>query len=214
MNNSRTYVPDRTPTQTGDDSRSFRLDSERGASPSGHLLKRLLLLFWAIYFSMVALTNLVNLLDSTGAIHWSFFDSGNLGYMLSIVKIYHVGQTPAKLLLAGALVLEVAAVFMFALALLLGDRERELRALCYCAGVWVLFIVMTEFFVAYASEAPFRELLLLTIATAIYVVLIPDLSPTRTAGGNVDSIRTHRPVEQTQHARPHAGGVARPVCDG
>ena len=42
MNNSRTYVPDRTPTQTGDDSRSFRLDSERGASPSGYLLKRLL----------------------------------------------------------------------------------------------------------------------------------------------------------------------------
>ena len=61
---------------------------------------------------------------------------------------------------------------------------------------------MTEFFVAYASEAPFRELLLLTIATAIYVVLIPDLSPTRTAGGNIDSIRNHRPVEQTPHARP------------
>ena len=59
---------------------------------------------------MVALTNLVNLLDSIGAIHWSFLDSGNLGYMLSIVKIYHVGQTPTKLLLAGALVLEVAAV--------------------------------------------------------------------------------------------------------
>ena len=122
--------------------------------------------------------------------------------MLSIVKIYHVGQTPTKLLLAGALVLEVAAVFLFARSLLLGDRERELRALCYCAGVWVLFIVMTEFFVAYASEAPFRELLLLTIATAIYVVLIPDLSPTRTAGGNIDSIRIHRPVGQTPHARP------------
>jgi len=155
MNNSRTHVPDRNPTQTGDDSRSFRLDSERGASPSGHLLKRLLLLFWAIYFSMVALTNLVNLLNSTGAIHWSFLDSGNLGYMLSIVKIYHVGQTPTKLLLARALVLEVAAVFMFALALLLGDRERELRAPCYCAGVWVLFIVMTEFFLAYAVPSLF-----------------------------------------------------------
>ncbi|MGO9752238.1 MAG: hypothetical protein ACLP22_12170, partial [Solirubrobacteraceae bacterium] len=128
MNISRSHLPDRTPTLAGDGSGSFRLDSERGISRSGYLLKRLLLVFWAIYFSLVALTNLVNLLGSIGAIHWAFLDSGNFGYMLSIVKIYHVGQTPTKLLLTGAVVLEVVAAFLFSRALLLGDRKRELRA--------------------------------------------------------------------------------------
>ncbi|MGO9793043.1 MAG: hypothetical protein ACLP8S_27040 [Solirubrobacteraceae bacterium] len=212
MNISRSHLPDRTPTLAGDGSGSFRLDSERGISRSGYLLKRLLLVFWAIYFSLVALTNLVNLLGSIGAIHWAFLDSGNFGYMLSIVKIYHVGQTPTKLLLTGAVVLEVVAAFLFSRALLLGDRKRELRALCYGAGVWVVLIVMTEFFVAYASEAPFRELLLLTIATAIYVLLIPDRSPTRPTGENTDSMRIHGHAgqgmqERSAARRPRSAGL-------
>ncbi len=40
------------------------------------LLKRLLSLFWAGYFSMIALTNLVDLLDALGAINWTFLNSG------------------------------------------------------------------------------------------------------------------------------------------
>ncbi len=202
MNLSHTHLPDRSLTLRGDGCGSFRLHSERGVSRSGYLLKRLLLVFWGIYLSLVALTNLVNLLDSIGAIHWAFLDSGNFGYMLSIVKIYHVGRTLTKLLLTGAVVLEMVAAFLFSRALLLGDRERELRAVCYGAGVWVVLIVMTEFFVAYASEAPFRQLLLLTIATAIYVVLIPDHSPTPPTGENTDSMSIQGPAEYTTRARP------------
>lgn len=201
MRISHTYDLDRPPILGGDGSRSLRLDSGRSESRSSYRLKRLLLLFWTLYFSLVALTNLVNLLDSIAAVHWRFLDSGNFAYMLSVVKIYHVGQTPTGLLLAAALMLEAAAVVLFSQALLLGGRERELRALCHGACVWVAFIVTTEFFVAYGSEAPFRELLLLTIATAIYVVLIPDPSPTRPKSENLESKSIDGPAEQTTRAR-------------
>ena len=40
--------------------------------------------------------------------------------------------------------------------------------------MWTAFVFMTEFFVAYTSESPFRELLMLSIATALAVALIPD----------------------------------------
>jgi hypothetical protein len=39
--------------------------------------------------------------------------------------------------------------------------------------VWIVFIFMTELFVAYPSESVFRELLPLTVATAICVTLVP-----------------------------------------
>ena len=49
-----------------------------------------------------------------------------------------------------------------------------LQALCYGTAVWLGFIFMTEFFVAYQAESVFRELLLLTIATAICIAACPD----------------------------------------
>ena len=40
--------------------------------------------------------------------------------------------------------------------------------------MWAGFIFMTELFVAYTAESPFRELLMLTIGTALVVALVPD----------------------------------------
>ena len=47
-------------------------------------------------------------------------------------------------------------------------------ALCAGALVWMGFIFMTELFVAYTAESPFRELLMLTLGTVLAVVLVPD----------------------------------------
>jgi hypothetical protein len=43
-------------------------------------LKRLVLASWTMFFTMVALTNLVNLLAKLGASHWRFLNSGNFAY--------------------------------------------------------------------------------------------------------------------------------------
>ncbi|HEU4658387.1 MAG TPA: hypothetical protein VFR97_12715 [Capillimicrobium sp.] len=145
----------------------------------GLLLKRLVVGFWTMFFSLVALTNLVNLLDELGAFDWRFLDSGNYGYLRSVVDVYEVGPAVTKVLLAGAFSIELVAAVVFWRALLALGRDarggrRALLAVCFGTFVWIAFIFMTELFTAYESESVFRELLTLTIATALALVLVPD----------------------------------------
>jgi len=166
---------------------------------------RLIVFFWAMYFTLVALTNLVDLLDSLGAIHWQFLDSGNFGYLHSVVKIYDVGPTATRLLLAGAIAIEGVGAYVFWRAARRSTSGSALTALSGAAAIWIAFIFMTEFFVAYTAESPFRELLLLTIASAIYFAVIPDLATKE---------RAHRSIARTQRARlnhfsPHTHTINR-----
>jgi hypothetical protein len=149
----------------------------------GLLFKRILIAFWALFFSLVALTNLVDLLDTLGAFDWRFLNSENYDYLHSVVKVYDVGPLVTKLLLAGALAIEAIGAVLCWRAVL--HRTRPLLALCWGALVWIAFIVMTEFFTAYQSESVFRELLMLTIASALAVALIPDSGQAQVSAGSV-----------------------------
>ena len=53
-------------------------------------------------------------------------------------------------------------------------RERGSDAAPFGALVGTAFVFMTEFFVAYGSESPFRELLMIMIAAGLAIVLVPD----------------------------------------
>src|ERR1700749_496576 len=127
--------------------------------------KRVLVGFWTMYFTIVAVSNAIDLLDALGALHWTFLDSTNFAFMRTIVRVYHVGPDLTKLLLAGALAVEAVGAVLFWRALL--DRGSALRALTWSAAVWSAFVFMCELFIAYPSEGPFGELLLLTSATAL-----------------------------------------------
>jgi hypothetical protein len=145
----------------------------------GLLFKRLVLAFWTMFFTLVALTNLVDLLGELGAFDWRFLDSGNYDYLRSVVKAYEIGPALTKVLLAGAFAIELVAAVLFWRALLALGRDgrgmrKALEALCFGAFVWISFVFMTEFFTAYESESVFRELLTITIAAALAVVLMPD----------------------------------------
>jgi hypothetical protein len=146
----------------------------RIAAEPSRLLKRVLVLFWAMYFSLVALTNLVDLLGQFNALHWTFLNSENFSYIRSVVKVYHLGTVPTKALLTGALIIEATAAVLFWRAALERHTRAVLQALCFGAVVWIGLIFMTEFFVAYSAEPVFRELLTLTIASAVFVAVAPD----------------------------------------
>ncbi|MGO9961529.1 MAG: hypothetical protein ACLP50_37080 [Solirubrobacteraceae bacterium] len=97
------------------------------------------------------------------------------------MKIYGVGALATK----GLLAIEITGAALFWRALRERDDTPALQALCHGAAVWLAFIFLTEFFVAYPSESVFRELLLLTIATAIYIALAPErLKPRPTHGAS------------------------------
>lgn len=145
----------------------------------GLLLKRLVLVFWTMFFSMVALTNLVNLLDELGAFDWRFLDSENYAYLRTVVDVYDVGPALTKVLLAGAFAIELAAAVLFWRALLAFGRRgdglrRAMLAVCFGTVVWISFVFMTELFTAYGSESVFRELLVIMLAGGLVLALVPD----------------------------------------
>jgi hypothetical protein len=147
--------------------------------PLGLLLKRIVLAFWAMYFSMVGITNFIDLLGEFDVLHWTFLNSGNFEFLRSVVEVYDIGPDLTKVLLVMAWLLEVTGAILFWRALLsYGRSERgeraALMALAWGTLVWVGFVFNTEFFVAYTAEAPFRELLMISLASILVITQVSD----------------------------------------
>ncbi len=147
--------------------------------PSGLLFKRVILVFWTMFFTMVAVTNFVDLMGEFGVFEWTFLNSGNFEYLSQTVKVYDISPGVTKVLLIGAFLIELIAATLFWRALFASGRGAEGRtkailAISFGALVWTAFVFMTEFFVAYGSESPFRELLMIMIAAGLAIVLVPD----------------------------------------
>jgi len=119
------------------------------------LLKRLVLLGGGMYFAFVAVTNAINFIASVGGLHWTFLNSGNVAYIASVTKVdsFPVWANDTVVLLA------------------------VWHALCWNVVVWLGFIAGTEFFTAYTSEGPFRELLIIALAMAVVIAVVPDRIP-------------------------------------
>lgn len=151
----------------------------------GLVLKRLTLAFGGFYLAMVSLTNLVNVTASVAGVRWAFLNSGNTDYIASIVKIYSLPPWLDEVFVLGAALIEGigAALFIRALVRFRGNgagMTEAMQALAWNICVWFAFIVGTEFFIAYPSESPFRELLTLGFLMVLITALIPDrlYSPT------------------------------------
>jgi hypothetical protein len=145
----------------------------------GLLLKRLVLLAGAIYLAMVATTNLVNFAASVGHFHWVFLNSGNAAYIMSITKVYSWPAWTADAVVLVAALAEGFGAFLFIRALLryrggAAGLRAVWQALTWNVAIWLGFIVGTEFFVAYTSESPFRELLLIALVMPVIIAVVPD----------------------------------------
>ena len=141
------------------------------------VLKRVVVAFWVMFFTIVTTSNIIDLLDVFGFVHWSFLDSTNFAYIRTVVAPHGVGTGAAKMLLLGATAAEATGALLCWWALLArggGFVRRALTALTWSAGLWTAFVFMTELFTAYNSESPFRELLTLTLCSALVVALVPD----------------------------------------
>jgi hypothetical protein len=148
-------------------------------SRPGLLFKRLTLLIGAVYFSFVAVTNVVDLVASVGGYHWTVLNSGNVGYIASITKGYSLpGSFDEVAVTLAAVAVGIGAVlFWRAVVRFRGDGSGAREAwwaLTWNVLVWLGFIAGTEAFVAYTSESPFRELLLIGLAMAVVVAVVPD----------------------------------------
>jgi hypothetical protein len=156
-------------------------------TPPGLRVKQLVLGIGAVYFTFVAVTNIVNFIASVGGYHWAFLNSGNVSYISSVTKAYAWPAWFDQAAVLAAAVAEAAGAFLFWNALRrfrgqgTGAREAWI-ALGWNILVWLGFIAGTEFFVAYQAEGPFRELLAIALLMAVVIAVVPDDPDLRAPG--------------------------------
>ena len=85
----------------------------RVLSAPGLRIKQLVLGIGAVYFTFVAVTNVVNFIVSVGGYHWSFLNSGNVSYIASITKGYSWPTWFDKAAVLAASLVEAAGAWLF-----------------------------------------------------------------------------------------------------
>ena len=146
-------------------------------------LKLVILLFWAVWSSIVFLTNLTDGLRELGLLASAFpFASGNVAAIAQVTAVY---QTPAAIstLLFGAVVAWEglnAGLFWWAVKRSRSMRDGRYRevntAFIAATGLWAAFMVMDEIFLAYrvaAFEQTHRSIFIAVLVSFLVIRLLP-----------------------------------------
>lgn len=155
-------------------------------------VKRLTLFFWAAWLSVVAATNVLDVLKAVGPLPPSFaFASGNWGWINQTMDPLGVPREAQAALFGGAIAWEALAAALFWRACR-AYRNRPLaqepQAVAACGvnlALWAAFQVLDEVFLAYQPEAVHRAIFLNQLGTLLLLHLLPSADPaSKDAGGN------------------------------
>jgi hypothetical protein len=143
-------------------------------------LKRLLLLFWAIWLSVVFLTNLADAAKGIGLLDEAWvFASGNLRSIRETTARYGIPDSVNAVLFAGVILWEgIAAVLFWRAGLTFRGRSSARKAvyLAFTTSVllWAAFLVADEVFIAYPLEGTHLRLFIAHLVTLLAVELLPE----------------------------------------
>jgi hypothetical protein len=142
--------------------------------------KRGLLLFWAVWFSVVLATNTCDALKALGLLGpgWRFA-SGNFGFVAETTARYGVATWVNAILFLGVVVWEAAAALLFWLAW--GETRSHAAsaarhlypAFSVSLALWGAFLLADELLIAYAVEASHLRLFTAQLASLLAIVLLP-----------------------------------------
>jgi hypothetical protein len=140
---------------------------------------RLLLLFWALWLSVVAATNVLDALLAFGLLPATFkFASGNWAWINQVMDPREVPRTVQAVLFAGAIAWEAVAAALFwraALSYRGGKLAAESPAVLACGvnlALWAAFQVLDEVVLAYQPEAVHRVIFLNQLATIVVLEML------------------------------------------
>jgi hypothetical protein len=143
-------------------------------------IKRGLLLFWALWYSVVVTTNVLNALQALGILPAGFkFVSGNWEWINRTMNPLGVPIMLQAFLFAGVIVWQIlCAILFFVACARFRDRRfvEEKESLWACAvalALWGAFQVLDEVFLAYDPESVHRVIFIETILTMMFLQLMP-----------------------------------------
>lgn len=143
-------------------------------------LKRVLLFFWAVWFSVVFLSNLADAGKGLGLLNESWtFASGNLKVIQETTARYGIPDLVNGVLFAGVIIWEGVAVLLFWRAGWSFRGRGSGRKTLYFAFttsllLWGAFLVADEVFIAYPLESPHLRLFIAHLATLLAIELLPE----------------------------------------
>jgi hypothetical protein len=145
------------------------------AMPSrARLIPSGILLFRALWFSVVALTNVLDALKALGALPpgWTLA-SGNWPLMVKVTAIHGTPTALAGLLFLGVIVWEALAAVLFWRAWAVRGAAVA-TAFIVGLALWGAFTLADEVFVAYPLEAVHLRLFGLLLLSLLAIRLLPD----------------------------------------
>jgi hypothetical protein len=152
-------------------------------------IKRITLVFWAAWLSVVVATNVLDALVAGGVLPRSIkFASGNWRWINQVMDPLDVPRRAQAVFFAGAIGWEALAAGLFwrAAATYRGRPLAEERATVAACGVnlalWAAFQVLDEVFLAYQPEGVHRAIFLNQVATLLLLHLLPGCSAAGGAG--------------------------------
>lgn len=157
--------------------------NKKGAG--AHLIKSGLLFFWAIYFFLFFLTNLMDLFASHNVLSQGWlFRSGNYALIISTIKIYEFTSTTAVFLFLCDITLQAIASILFLIASIrFCCHKKAWRWINIAFGVsmslWALFIIMDELFIAYNYESTHINIFMLELLSLLAIHVLPDKRSSR-----------------------------------
>jgi hypothetical protein len=144
------------------------------------LLKRVLLFFWAVWLSVVFLSNLADLVKGFGLLDasWSFA-SGNLKLVSETTARYGTPELLNTLLFGGVITWEALAAMLFWRAGWTyrgkdSGRQVLFGAFTVSLLLWCAFLIADEICIAYPLESTHFRLFIAQLVTLLAIELLPE----------------------------------------
>ncbi len=145
-----------------------------------NIIKKALVFFWAIWFTVVFLSNLANLLRVFAILPKTFmFYSGNFAMVTKVISIYHLPHSFAVTLFILVILLEACimlSLWFAAFSYLCNMKyiQRVNMAFLISMFLWMLFLITDEIFIAYRFEAAHFKFFVAQLVTLLVIHLLPD----------------------------------------
>ena len=145
------------------------------------LIKKGLLLLWAVWFCLAGLSNIADGLKAVSLLPDAWpFASANYALIAELSVRYHAPQWFVATLFASVIAWELYAAWLFWRAFIhcaafgcIGSTSMD-RAIAVSLTLWGAFVIADELLIAYAIEQAHRQLLGLELITVLFLELVPE----------------------------------------
>ena len=144
------------------------------------MMKRGVIFFWALWLTIVFLTNFFESLKAMGIIGegWTFA-SGNYGFMQFVTEVHNTPAFIVTILFAGVVIWQAVGAFLFwrAWAAFQGIPEGLAEvdtAFTFSIALWAAFMIADEIFLAYDVQGTHMAIFMAQLITLLAIRLLPD----------------------------------------